>query len=391
MNALYITSKPAYPKVDGGCVASANFLNNLSKVVSSVKYLTIETGKHAFDLSAFPADLAQTVKPESVFIETGVRPMEAFKFLFNDKSYNIDRFYSEAFKNKIAETIAAGSFDCIILDSLFTTPYLDAIRQVFNGKVIVRAHNVEFSIWQGLAKNEKNPIKKKYLKGLAKDLKKYEIETLNKVDGIMPLSQDDLNAFNDLEISTPKAMITITANIQEKDHDYSSQQLFHLGAMNWQPNVEAVNNVVELLPQIRSKNENLEFHIAGIESDSLYSTDSSKGIIVDGYVKDLNTFVSKMGILISPIVSGSGIRVKILEMMAYGIPVITTELGAQGLLDTKGVCIANTDHEIVQAVYELTSDENKRRMLGVEAKSYVNLHHNPEKVSEQIIEFIKSI
>ena len=98
-----------------------------------------------------------------------------------------------------------------------------------------------------------------------------------------------------------------------------------------------------------------------------------------------------MGILVSPIQSGSGIRVKILEMMALGIPIITTDLGAQGLLNFDGVRIANTKREILSAVYELVNSENKRQELGLEAKRYVNLHHNPKKVSAQLIEFIKSI
>lgn len=391
MKALYIASKPAYPKIDGGCVASANFLNNLCTVVDNVKYLTVETSKHPFKADSFPIELADKVKPEAVFIETAVRPREAIKYLFNNKSYNIDRFYNESFKDKITETIASNAFDVIILDSLFTTPYLDHIRKVFDGKVIVRTHNVEFKIWEGLSRNESNPVKKKYLKSLARDLKKYEVETLNKVDGIMTLSQDDLNDFNDLKISTPKAMITISTETQSGDHNYSNYNLFHLGAMNWQPNIEAVQTVLEYIPKIRKLTNGIEFHIAGTESQLYFENNPDLGIYVAGYVENLNEFVSKQGILISPIHSGSGIRVKILEMMAFGIPVITTELGAKGLIETEGIQIADTKKEILEAVYELTSDENKRRELGLKAKRYVNLYHNPETVSKQIIEFIKSI
>jgi len=391
VNVLYITSKPAYPKIDGGCVASANFLDNICKVVDQVKYLSIETTKHPFDIVAFPEELAKKVQPESIFVQTAVRPKEALKYLFNKKSYNIQRFFNEGFKNKILSTLKNDSYDVIIMDSLFTTPYLESIRKVFSGKILVRAHNVEYKIWEGLSKNESNPIKKKYLKQLARDLKKYEIDTLNKVDGLMTLSQDDLEDFNNLGIRSPKVMITISTGTQTIDHDYATNNLFHLGSMNWQPNIEAVNYVIDLMPELRKKNENLEFHIAGIESQSLYSSDTTNGIIVDGYIENLNDFISKMGILLSPIQSGSGIRVKILEMMAYGLPVITSELGAKGLIETNGVRIANTRKEILEAIYELANDENKRQELGLKAKRYVSLHHNPEKVSEQIIEFIKSI
>ena len=247
-------------------MASANFLDNFCKVVSSVKYLSIETEKHPFKRDAFPKELIEAVRPEAVFVKTAVRPIEAFKYLFNKDSYNIDRFYSDSFKTKIEETLSSEPFDLIVLDGLYTTPYLKSIRSVFQGKVMVRTHNVEHKIWEGLSENESNPIKKKYLSKLAKDLKNYEIETLNKVDGIATLSQDDLNDCNDLKISAPKAMIPISTEIQDNNHDYSNANLFHLGAMNWQPNIEAVEYVVDLMPEIRMKQPNMEFHIAGIDS-----------------------------------------------------------------------------------------------------------------------------
>jgi glycosyltransferase involved in cell wall biosynthesis len=390
LKTLYITSKPAYPKVDGGCVASANFLENLLNVTSEIKYLSIATTKHPFNLDSFPIHWIDSLKPEAVLIETAVRPKEAIKYLFNKKSYNIDRFYNREMSDKIVSIIDSQRFDTIILDGLYTTPYLSEIKKAFKGKVLVRTHNVEFKIWEGRAKNESNPIKKKYLRGLAKDLKKYEIETLNKVDGLMTISQEDLNDFNALGISAPKSNITVTADIVEQDHDYKRASIFHLGAMNWSPNIEAVDQVIQLMPELRKSITDLEFHIAGVDSESLYTTNKDQGIVVEGFVQDLKEFVSEMGILVSPIQSGSGIRVKILEMMALGIPVITTDLGAQGLLNFDGVRIANTKQEILSAVYELVNNENKRQELGLEAKRYVNLHHNPEKVSAQLIEFIKS-
>lgn len=371
-------------------MASANFLENLLNATSEVKYLSIATAKHPFNLDSFPNHWIDSVKPEAVLIETAIRPKEAIKYLFNKKSYNIDRFYDSGMSRKIISTIESQRFDTVILDGLYTTPYLSEIRKAFEGKVLVRTHNVEFKIWKGLADNERNPIKKKYLRGLSKDLKKYEIETLNKVDGIMTISQDDLNDFNTMGISTPKSNITVTTDIVKQNHDYSKKSLFHLGAMNWTPNIEAVNHVIQLMPELRKANPSLEFHIAGVDSESLYKTDRDKGIVVEGFVQDLEAFVSKRGILLSPIQSGSGIRIKILEMMALGIPIITTDLGAQGLLNPDGVRIANTKQEILDAVYELLNNENKRQELGLEAKRYVNLHHNPEKVSTQLIEFIKS-
>jgi len=391
MKALYISSKPAYPKVDGGCVASANFIDNLLKANIDVEYLTISTNKHPFDLEEFPDSIKDKIQPKTVKVFTAVRPLEAFKYLFKKKSYNIDRFYDERFTELIIERLSAADFDIVVLDSLYATPYLQDIRKYFSGKVFVRTHNVEFKIWEDLAQNERKAVKAKYLNRLAKDLKKYEIATLNQVDGILSLSEDDLAIFKGLAINTKMITIPVTVEVSESEHDYSISTLFHLGAMNWQPNIEAVEYMIEMLPNIRQKIEDMEFRIAGIYAENEFDSSKEEGIVVEGFVEDLNAFIASAGILTTPIKSGSGVRIKILEMMAAGVPVITTNLGAQGLFNLDSVSIADSKKDFVASVYELANDENKRRELGMNAKSYINLHHNPEKVTKQLVEFIESI
>jgi glycosyltransferase involved in cell wall biosynthesis len=391
VKALYISSKPAFPKVDGGCVASADFLELLVSAGIEIKYLTISTNKHPFNKEDFPADLSAKIAPESMKIETAVRPLEAFKYLFIKKSYNIDRFYNIDFEDKIFKELDAASYDLIIFDSLYATPYLGGVRERFKGKIVIRTHNLEYKIWDDLAGNERKAVKAKYLKLLAKDLKSYELTVLNHVDGILTLSEDDLNDMKALGVTSPIITIPVTATCSEKEHDYALNSLFHLGAMNWQPNIEAVDYILDLWPEIRSKNTELEFHIAGIYAENEFDSNQAEGIIVDGYVENLEAFIENSGILLTPIQSGSGVRIKILEMMSHGIPVITTSLGAQGLSSLDGVQIANSKDEIIAAVYELVNDENKRRDLGMKAKSYINLHHNPKTVRATLIEFIRSI
>ena len=113
------------------------------------------------------------------------------------------------------------------------------------------------------------------------------------------------------------------------------------------------------------------------------------GQLEDGFIEDISTYVSERGILVSPIKSGSGIRVKILEMMSLGVPVITTSLGAQGIQAEGNLIIANTDKEIKKSIIQLKNDKNQREKLGMNSIDYIRTHHNKTTLSKQLLEFIR--
>ena len=388
MNVLFITSKPIYPKVDGGCVASANFLDLLEYSGCNVKYLTLSTQKHPFKPEEFPDDLKERIQPKAIHTDTTIKPVEAFKYLLNGRSYNVDRFYIYPLEELIVFTLKSQQFDIVILDNLYSTPYLKAIRNVFGGKVFVRTHNVEHKIWQDLANSATNPVKKAYLKQLSKTLKKYETKTLNAVDGILSITAEDITAFEALGIKTRKIYIPVTIPKRSFEFNYDNVGIFHLGAMDWVPNVEAVQELIGIHLSLLEENPDSTLSIAGKDAENVVAPSRGHNLEVAGFVENLEEYIAQQGILVSPIRSGSGVRIKLLEMMSYGVPIVTTSLGAEGI-DTKDtMLIADSKDEILAAIRTLRSDKNKREKLGANARSYINLHHNSESVSKQLIEFI---
>ena len=386
MKVLFITSKPSYPCKDGGSVASASFLDCLLEICT-VKYFTISTSKHPFDRSKFPEKIITNTNPETIQIDTTINAFNALKHLFNNKSYNLSRFDSKQIHSRL-KRILEEPYDCVILDSLYSTPYLDTIRLNTKAKVFIRTHNVEHEIWEYYSSNNTNPFKKWYLRKLASDLKKQEILLLNQFDGVISISEEDTTKFKLIGIKTPIENLTTAVSINASNHNYNLVSLFHLGSMNWTPNIEAVESIIELFPSIRADVPDLEFHIAGSHMNGEYSNRKSEGIIEDGFIEDISSYVSERGILVSPIKSGSGIRVKILEMMSLGIPVITTSLGAQGIQSEGNLLIADTNEEIKQKILQLVNDKNQREKLGMNSIDYIRTHHNIKTLSKQLLEFI---
>ena len=390
MRILYVSHKPIYPKTDGGCVAMANFLELLLSSNNEVKHLTISTNKHPFDSASYPKAIVDATHLEAVYINTDVKPLKALFALFKSNSYNVSRFYSEEMNAKLITTLKDNSFDVIILESLFSTACLASIRANFKGKVYIRSHNVEHQIWEDLALNCRNWLKRSYFKKLANDLKHFELETIAQVDGTMTISEDDAEFFRKNTSSVLIKTIPFTVELDEQlTNDYSASNIFLLGGMDWEPNKLAAKRLIGLFPLLKEQKSEIELTLIGKGTKKLNTNNTS--IHLQGFVTDLPQFCVSAGILACPLTSGSGIRIKILEMMALGIPVITTSKGAQGIHYNGKNCIliANSDEEIIEACIKLSSDAKLRKEIGTNARKSIATYHSPSIVSQQLNEFLQ--
>lgn len=394
MNILYISNKPIYPLLDGGCVAMNQYLKCLLEAGFQVKNLTVSTPKHPFSIKNYPENLAAIIRPEHTDINTSINVLEAFKYLFKKGSYNINRFISSRFKSQIKQQILHQEIDFVILESIYLAGYISTIQKVSSAKIMIRTHNVEFMIWDRLAQNQTSFLKKLYFKKLAKDLKKEELIILQKVDGIACITQQDKTIFKNLGISTPMTIIPIAIDTKEVICDYSIPTFYHLGSMNWNPNIEAVRWLVNsIFPSIRKQIPDAQIILAGSFMSSEFQTDKEKGIEVVGYVKDTVEFMSTNGILLAPIKSGSGVRVKLLESMNLGVPIVTTIIGAEGIDGENGkdFFVASNEAEFIQYAVELANSKEKRATLGMNAKRMIEHHYHIKSVKENLIDFIKFI
>ena len=391
MKLLFFTSKPIYPSVDGGCFASEKFLSCLLYAKIDVQYVTISTNKHPIDSSKFPKNVIEQIKPIDYFVDTDVHAISALKSLFNSNSYNTDRFYSSEVEALLIELIQKESFDGIVFDSLYTLPYLDATRLVFKGKIAVRTHNVEHKLWEHYS-GEAAGLKKWYLNRLTRDLKRFELKKLAEVDAILSISNDDTAEFKKAGLKTEIVHIPVNIETAINEVPASNNRMYHLGMMDWEPNRQAVNQLVDWMPELRKRIPTLELHIAGSKSEEFIPKDEENGIYVHGFVDSVDDFARYNGLLVSPIRAASGVRIKFLEAMALGIPIVTTSLGALGIEHETCacLCIAETKEEFFQYIEELSSNSSMREEIGRNALNYIDKNHNIELISQRIVEIFET-
>ncbi len=396
LSILFICNKSPWPAHEGGPIAMNNLIEGLADAGHLVKVLAINTNKYAVDPKEIPSEYHEKTHIELGYIDLSIKPVSAFLNLFTKKSYHVERFISKDFGRKLREVLMRDCYDIVQVETLFMSPYLDTIRELSQAKIVLRAHNIEHRIWKRVASITKNRLKKLYLKHLSAMLERYEKEVIKEYDGVVPISSFDAPFFQKLTSHPVMALPTgIDPNrIPEIRTGETEHALFHIGAMNWMPNEEGIKWFIDQVwPEVHAELPNLKLYLAGREMPSWLSDLKSDQIEVVGEVPDAYGFIQSKLILIAPLFSGSGIRIKIIESMAMGKAVISTTIGAEGINYTKGVniLIADDADEFVLAIKTLYLDPEKAKVMGKEAQKLIFRDHNTPKIIQQLVGFYRDI
>ncbi len=397
MRVLQLCPKPPFPASDGGTLAMHSVTEGLLKTGQEVRVLSIETEKHPFRKDELPPSYLGATKAEAVFVDTRVKLFPAFTALFSASAYVANRFYSEAFSMKLEKVLQEETFDIIQLESLYMAPYLDVIRRHSKAKIVLRAHNVESALWKRRTASEKNVLKRTWFRNLTKKLARYEAEVLRAVDALVPITPEDAAAFSRMlkGASHPVHVLpfamrppTIQPGVVRPD------TVFHIGAMDWAPNEEGVAWLVkEVWPRVLAKRPGATLHLAGKQLEKNDTRFSGKNITVHGEVGDAFEFMGSYAVMAVPLLGGGGMRVKLVEGMALGKPIVTTTIGAEGtgVKSDRHLLVTDTPGAFAEALCLLLEEPGRAAVLGENAKAFVASNFSLAAASEKLNDFYASL
>jgi len=397
MKILQLCLRSPYPPADGGTIAMYNMAMSLKKANARVKIVAFNTKKHFVDPAKMPDDFVASFNPELVFLDATVKIFPALLNLVGQKSYNVSRFNTKLFNDTLVQILDREQFDIIQLESLFMTPYLKTIRSKSKAPVILRSHNVEFLIWQRLASSEKNSIKKWYIELLSARLKKYETGIVNKLDGIIALTDEDKNLYLQMGCTVPVKVSPIgldTENYNTNLNIKNDLAIVHLGSMDWLPNIEGVdwflNNVY---PKLKIQFGNVPVFLAGKNMPERIFNLAGNNLKIDGRIDDAKKYLFDKQIMIVPLLSGGGMRVKIIEGMAMGKTIISTSVGAEGIRyeNGKDLLIADTPEAFFEAISKCLKNPEMAFAIGNHARKLAESFFENKVLGSDIINFYNEV
>jgi glycosyltransferase involved in cell wall biosynthesis len=391
LKILILTPRIPFPLKDGGAIAMHQTIEGYVQQGCEVSLLSMNTSRHWVDENSLPDLYLKLIHFKTVFINNNINPLSAFFNLFTGKSYNVSRFINKNFENALLEIIQKEAFDIIQFESIYTSPYLQIAQENSTAKCFCRVHNIEHLIWQRLSENEANFLKRKYLKILTNRLKNYEIDILKKFDLLLPISRTEEKYFSENKIN---ASIYLPFGIDIKkpmlnniEQDVNS--IYHIGSMDWAPNIEGITWFLSAVwDDLQIELKNVKLFLAGKNMPkSLMKKENNQTVIV-GEVEDLAEFSLSKNIMIVPLLSGAGIRIKVLEAMAFGKVIIATDVAVEGigLTHQKNGLIANSPEAFKEQLLYCFSNLEEIKTIGEHAKQFVEASYSKEKIYSEVVE-----
>ncbi len=380
MRILQLTKKFPYPLNDGESIAIHNLTTGLVNCGATVDLLSLNTSKHFTDLRSIDQELNYYNSTSAVFHNNDIKYSGALANLFTSESYHVQRLRSPKFEEALKVKLQSENYDAIMLETIYMSLYLPVIKKYTSAAICLRAHNIEYEIWRRCSTEESNLAKAWYLKLCASRLKKFESTHFGDYALIASITERDAKTFRELgysgEISvTP---VGLDSNNYQSDTYQHKDQFCFIGSLDWMPNLQGLQWFLnEVWPVAYAKNNNLRFHIAGKNAPVDCNFNQIDGVTFHGQVESATDFIREHGVLIVPLYSGSGIRVKILEAMAMQRPVITTQIGLEGInaKHNQHVMIANDAREYLKIISDNSINYTQ---IGQSAKQFVeeNFEHN---------------
>lgn len=384
MRVLFLSPREAWPPNSGAKLRDYYLARGLARA-AEVHYLFFGGRAAAGELKAVLGS-AQSVTPPPKYTAGKI-----LKGLAGSPPLPILNYSSAEMGNAIA-SLAGIPFDVVHLDSIHMAGYLALIRRHWlKATITLDWHNIESEAMDRFAANTSSLARRWYARYTAGQLRTVEDEMLATLDGHVVCSQRECEL---LMQRNARARIALVENGVDTSsfrpfNGAVTERLIFVGQMSYAPNVEAVVWFFkEIWPVLREHMQALSLSIVGADpGPTVRALGSHAGINVTGTVPDVRSYYEGALAAIVPLRSGAGTRLKILEAMAAGVPVISTSLGAEGLeVEDKIHLLIADDVPAWTDALEWVADEARRRALTTAARELVVRRYDWEFLGQKLVE-----
>ena len=387
MNILYLAHRIPYPPDKGDKIRSFHQIRHLSK-------------KHRVHLVCMVDD-SEDVKyiPKLQRICESVYGVYQSKVTMNCKSLlavvtgdplSVRSFYSVEFQRRVNVLLSSEPIDLIFLYSSAMAQYVKKERSIPKMMDFV---DVDSEKWSLYVKFHQFPLSWVYQLE-AQRLAKYEEEVANSCDCSLFVTNNEAEKLRERVKGRPISVITNGVDLDffqtsgKPTPQESPPRLIFVGAMDYFPNIDAVNFFsTEIFPIVRESIPDIRFTIVGRNpSSKVKLLETIPGITVAGGVKDIRPFLEQAWVSLAPLRIARGIQNKILEAMAMGLPIVGTSQAFEGmnLSSDDGIRVANSPEEMAGEILQLLNNSQLRMACSRQVRRYVERCHRWDVLGSEL-------
>jgi glycosyltransferase involved in cell wall biosynthesis len=431
MRILHFVPKDCFPVNTGAKLRNYYFARELA-THARVTYLSFAESSHNAENHSINSK-EETFAPLESFCEQVISvPHENSYSLSKIVRGLVGRFpltvlnyTTDAMAETLKQTLAENDFDIVHVESLLLSAYLPIIRAAKSRPMVVCDwHNIDSEVMQRYSKHAPSLARKVYALTTARRLQVLEIKALTQFDGhfvvsgrdrkkLLEISPDsrifvadngvDCNFYSDEAIEQAYSLWLqkkafppneqSTKNTARSTGEVERFRLLFVGSMDYHANVDAVEKFAkEVWQTIFAQNPQINFTIVGRNpSAKILALANIPGIEITGTVEDVRPFYREAFAAIVPLRIGGGSRLKILEAMAAGVPIISTRLGAEGIevKDSDNIILAESNEDFTRAASELIKNKALNQNIVFNARSFVNQRYDWTAIGKTIFNSYK--
>lgn len=327
------------------------------------------------------------------------RMQQAWRLLsgaVSGSTFIISRDFRTQMQREYYSLLTSFQPDVVHIDHLQMAQFVDfraAHRSILDN------HNVEHEIIRRISQTSASRAMRTCAHFEWSKLRRYELDICRQCDLVLAVSATDAATLHALDPNLrniiPVPIGVDTEYFQPVERDEQSKKLLSIGTMYWPPNVDSMLYFVhDIFPLIREREPLCTLTIAGQKPEArIRALAADPGVKVTGYVEDERVIARQCGAFIVPLRSGSGVRVKILNAMAMGLPIISTSVGAEGLnvCPGKHLLIADDPASFAQAVLSIINNPVFASELGRNARNLACSECSWEKTGELLLTLYKQL
>jgi polysaccharide biosynthesis protein PslH len=307
--------------------------------------------------------------------------------------------HCEELMRKIRSLVSKVDFDIVHIEPSYMALYLEAIPPDARCKSVLTFHNIEFSLFERLSRHAQTPAQKARAFLHSTMLHRWEPHYAERFDQCITVSEVDRRL---LRTSNPRLRIAVSPNGFDTQlyqplplpPKTARPALLFVGSMSYEACVDAmVYFYQEILPRIRSQFGDVDLWIVGRDPSPQIRQLDGNGVHVTGRVADVRPYYHRSMVCVVPLRAGGGTRLKILEAMALGRPVVATSIGCEGLdvIDEEHLMIADNPEQFAEKTVRLLTDATLWRRIGTNARQLVVSRYDWDVIAKRLMQIYTQV